>query len=367
MSFNEVLMFIMAIGVIIGGVDRILGNKLGLGKQFEEGFMCFGPTALSMVGIICLAPIISDILEPVVVPLFNFIGADPAMFGSILALDMGGYPLAMELAQDVELGKFAGLIVSSMLGVTIVFTIPVGLELIDKESHPFFAKGLLIGIVPIPIGCIVGGVAMGLPFGKLIINCIPIFIIAICLMLGLVYMQERMVKAFTSFGVGIKIVTTIGLSIAAFTYLTNIKLSDRIPDIMESMITVSGICIVLLGSLPLMALIMIVFRKPFEKLGEKIGLDAMSIGGIVFSCISVLPVFKMIKDMSERGKVVATSFLVSSIAVFSAHLGYTVDASPEILLPMILGKLCSASIAVVLALYMTRNTHMKKDANNDSF
>ena len=361
MSFNEVIMFIMAIGVIIGGVDRILGNKFGLGKQFEEGFMCFGPTALSMVGIICLAPVIADILEPIVVPAFNFIGVDPAMFGSILALDMGGYPLAMELAQNIEVGKFAGLVVASMLGATIVFTIPVGLELIDKGSHPFFAKGLLIGIVPIPIGCIIGGIVMGLPFDKLIINCIPIFLIAIGLMLGLVYMQSKMVKAFAKFGTGIKIVTTIGLAIAAFTYLTNIKIIDRMPDIMDSMITVSGICIVLLGSLPLMGLMMMILKKPFEKLGEKIGLDAVSIGGILFSCISVLPVFKMIKDMNERGKIVTTAFLVSSMATFSAHLGYTVDAQPDMLLPVVISKLCSATLALLLGLYMTRE---KEQINN---
>ncbi|MGI6403882.1 MAG: ethanolamine utilization protein EutH, partial [Oscillospiraceae bacterium] len=30
-------MWVMAIGAIIGGIDRILGNKLGLGEKFEEG------------------------------------------------------------------------------------------------------------------------------------------------------------------------------------------------------------------------------------------------------------------------------------------------------------------------------------------
>ena len=38
MSFSDVIMWIMAIGAIIGGIDRILGNKWGLGEKFEEGF-----------------------------------------------------------------------------------------------------------------------------------------------------------------------------------------------------------------------------------------------------------------------------------------------------------------------------------------
>ena len=89
MSLNEVLMFVMGIGVIIGAIDRVLGNRFGLGEKFEEGFMCLGPTALSMVGIICLAPLVADLLKPIIVPLFHLIGADPAMFASILAIDMG--------------------------------------------------------------------------------------------------------------------------------------------------------------------------------------------------------------------------------------------------------------------------------------
>lgn len=56
---NRIIMIIMAAGAVIGGIDRIMGNRLGYGKRFEEGFMYLEPTALSMVGIICLAPLVS--------------------------------------------------------------------------------------------------------------------------------------------------------------------------------------------------------------------------------------------------------------------------------------------------------------------
>ena len=49
---NEILMYVMAVGVLLGGADRLLGNRFGLGEKFEEGFRLMGPIALSMVGII---------------------------------------------------------------------------------------------------------------------------------------------------------------------------------------------------------------------------------------------------------------------------------------------------------------------------
>ena len=59
--FNEILMYVMAVGVVIGGTDRLLGNRFGLGDKFEEGFRLMGPIALSMVGIICLSPVLTKL------------------------------------------------------------------------------------------------------------------------------------------------------------------------------------------------------------------------------------------------------------------------------------------------------------------
>lgn len=56
---NEILMYVLAAGVLLGGIDQLLGNKRGYGKCLEEGFMLMGPTALSMVGMLCLIPLIS--------------------------------------------------------------------------------------------------------------------------------------------------------------------------------------------------------------------------------------------------------------------------------------------------------------------
>ena len=158
MSINEIIVYLMVVFMALGAVDRILGNRFGLGEKFEEGIMAMGSLALAMIGIICLAPVLANLLRPVVVPLYQALGADPAMFaGTLLANDMGGAPLAQELALTQEAGQFGGLIVGSMLGPTIVFTIPVGLGIIKAEDRPYLATGVLAGVITIPIGNVIGG------------------------------------------------------------------------------------------------------------------------------------------------------------------------------------------------------------------
>ena len=99
MSINEIIVYLMVLFMALGAIDRILGNRFGLGEKFEEGIMAMGSLALAMIGIICLAPVLANLLRPVVVPFYQALGADPAMFaGTILANDMGGAPLAQELA-----------------------------------------------------------------------------------------------------------------------------------------------------------------------------------------------------------------------------------------------------------------------------
>ena len=40
---------------VLGAVDKILGNKFGIGKEFEKAFMLLGTMALSMISMIVLS------------------------------------------------------------------------------------------------------------------------------------------------------------------------------------------------------------------------------------------------------------------------------------------------------------------------
>lgn len=212
---NQILMTIMAAGVVLGGTDRLLGNKFGYGDKFEEGFRLLGSTALSMAGMICLAPVLADVLGRIVVPLYRMIGADPAMFGSILAIDMGGYQLATELAADSRIGSYAGIVAAAIFGCTLVFTIPVGMGMIRQEDRSFFARGIMLGLAAMPAGLLTGGLFAGLSVPECLLQNLPVFAAALLLLLGLWKIPEQMVKGFCLLANGIRILVTVGLVLAA--------------------------------------------------------------------------------------------------------------------------------------------------------
>jgi ethanolamine transporter len=361
MTFDQIILWVMAAGVLIGAADKIFGNRLGLGEKFDEGFQAMGPLALGMVGIVCLAPVIADLLGPVIIPVFEALGADPAMFGAILANDMGGYPLAVELAQDQEAGLLAGNIVASMLGCTLVFSIPVGLGLIEKEDRPYFSKGLLIGLITIPAGSVIGGLIAGFEPSMVLWNTVPVIILAAVLALGLKFIPEAMVKGCMVFGQFITIVIYIGLAAAAFEHLTGVVVIPGMADIMEGMSAIAGIGIVLLGTFPVLTILTKVLDKPLNQAGQKLGLDKTSAAGLVFTLANSVPVYTMMKDMNKKGIIVNTAWLVPATAALGDHLGFTAGVEPSMITPVVIGKLAAGVIAVCLALFMCRGMDQEKE------
>ena len=348
MSINEIIIYIMVIFMALGAIDRIIGNRFGLGEKFEEGILAMGSLALSMIGIIVLAPVLANLLRPVVV-------ADPAVFaGTILANDMGGASLAMELAQTEEAGRFGGLIVGAMMGPTIVFTIPVALGIIKAEDRPALARGVLAGIITIPIGSFVGGVVAGFPVLMVLRNLIPIVLIAVLIALGLRLIPNGMVKGFQVFGKIIIIIITIGLAAAIIETLTGITVIPGLTPLEEGFQTVGSIAIVLAGAFPLVHVITKVFRKPLLKLGSLLGMNDKAAAGMVATLANNIPMFGMMHEMDERGKVINVAFAVSAAFVFGDHLGFTAGFDETMIFPMIVGKLVGGVTAVAVAMFLTR-------------
>ena len=355
----------MAAFAVAGAIDRIFGNRWGLGKEFEEGILAMGSLALAMVGIVCLAPVLASLLKPVVVPVFAFLGADPAMFaGTILACDMGGGALAVELAASPQAAMLGGVLTGSMLGATVVFTIPVAMGILEEKDRPVMAQGILCGIVTIPLGVLAGvitipigsfagGLAAGFPVGMVLRNLIPIVIIAALIALGLWRAENAMVRGFEVFGKLVVAVVTVGLAAAIVEALTGFVIIPGMAPISDGFETVGTIAIVLAGAFPLVFVITKLLRKPLMAAGRWLGINDAAAAGLIASLANSIATFGMVKDMNRRGKVVNIAFAVSAAFVFGDHLGFTAGFAPEMIGPMIVGKLVGGVSAIAVAMWLT--------------
>ncbi len=355
MSFHEVLIDMMAVFALLGGLDRILGGRFGLGSRFEEGILSMGSLALAMVGIVSLAPVLAGILKPIVVPVYRLLGADPAMFaGTVLACDMGGGPLARQLTADPQAADLGGVITGSMLGATVVFTIPVAMGILEERDRPAMAKGILCGMVAIPFGILAGGLTAGYAFSMVLRNLVPIVLMALLIALGLWRAEKAMVAAFTAFGKILVAVVTVGLSGAIIQALTGFAVIPGLAPISEGFETVGTIAIVLAGAFPLVYVLTRVLNKPLMALGKLLGINEPASAGLIASLANSIATFGMVKDMDDRGKVVNIAFAVPAAFVFGDHLGFTAGFAPELLPAMIVGKLVGGVVAVGIALLLTR-------------
>ena len=355
MGINEIIIYIMTAFAVLGALDRIIGNKFGLGEKFEEGIQAMGVMAVAMIGMICLAPVLADLLQPVVVPVFQFLGADPSMFvGAILANDMGGAPLAAALAVDPNAGDFSGLIVGATLGATVVFTIPASLGMLKKEDHKYMATGVLAGVITIPVGSFVGGLVAGYSVIMVVKNLIPIIIFAVLIAVGLWKCENAMIKGFTYFGKFIVAVITIGLAAGIVEALTGIVVIPGMAPIKEGFEVVADIAMVLAGAFPMLHVLTKVLNKPLAKMGKLLGMNETAAAGMVASLANSVPMFGMVKDMDVRGKVINMAFATSAAFVFGDHLGFTAGFNADMIVPMIVSKLVGGISAVVVALFMLK-------------
>ena len=351
---DKALMWIMAICALIGGMDRILGNRLHLGEQFERGFMLMGPTALSMAGIICLVPLLSKLIRGSLVRICAPLGMDPAIFGGLLAIDMGGYQLAVELAADSRVGVFSGIVIAAILGCTITFTIPVGMGMLDGEARSDFARGILFGLISIPVALLAGGLLCGMELSQVLRQSLPCLLLSALVLLGMWRKTTLMIRGFSLFARLIEIVSTLGLMLAAFEYMTGRALLPGLAPIEDAMAVVASIAVVMLGSLPFAQLLQRALRWPLQLLGEKTRMNSASVAALLIGMVSVLPAIALVKDMDRRGRIVNAAFMVCAASAFAAHLGFVAGVDARWISTLLCSKLVGGAVGVAIALFATR-------------
>lgn len=366
---SQIIIYIMLLFLVVGVVDKIIfKNKYGYGAQFEEGIQAMGTLALSMVGIMCFAPVLGSLLSAPVGAVFSLVGADPAMFsGSILANDMGGYNLAKEMTSDVQIQHLSGLFMGAMMGATIVFSIPVSLGIIEKEDRSFLAKGMMAGFISIPFGVFAAGLVDGIAPGKILINLIPSIVLALIFAIGLALIPNGMMKGFSVFAGIITTLITLFLAIAIInqlgalpsgegTVLSWVPFVNNMDAIGPQLETCGIIAVTLAGAYPMVHFITTVLGKPLAALGKLLGMNETAAAGMVALLANNIPMFGMMKDMDKRGKVLVVAFSVCASFTLGDHLGFTAGQDAAAIFPMVVGKLVGGIVGIIIAMLLVVRT-----------
>ena len=344
---------VMLVFSVLGALDYITGNHFGIGKEFERGITLIGTMILSMVGMIVLAPLIAVLLEPALKLISENTPLDPSVIaGSLLANDMGGAPLSMELAKTPLSGYFNGLVVGSMMGATISFSLPLALGVTKPEQRKGIMLGLMCGIAAIPVGCIASGLMMKMPIGELLINVIPLIIFSALLAVGLLKIPDTCVKIFSAFGVAIKTLIVIGLVIGIAEFLLNMDIVPHTEDVMEGVRVCFNATAVMTGAFPLLNIVGRLIKKPMSKISGKIGMNEVSALGFIGTLATNVTTFGMMGDMDDKGVVLNSAFAVSAAFTFAGHLAFTMSFKTEYVAAVIIGKLIAGICAVLVAQFM---------------
>jgi len=312
-----------------------------------------GSMALSMLGMLVIVPWLASIMDPVFNFVWKFLHIDPSVVPAMLfANDMGGAPLATEIAVNEKIGGFNALIVSSMMGVTVSYTIPYALGVVDFKQHRSLFMGILCGIVTIPIGCFTSGLFLGISFVPLVVDLIPLMIFSGILVWGLLKHPDICIKIFGIFGVAIRGLITVGLVIGIIHFLTGKKLINPMSTLEEGIVVCVNASIVLSGAFVLMNIVAKLLKTPLQKLGNKVGINQVSALGFATSIVSSTPTFGLMYKMDEKGVVLNAAFAVSAAFTFGAHLAFTTAFNATYVSTMIVGKLIAGVLAIFVANYI---------------
>ena len=379
---SDTVIYIMMAFVLIGAVAAIRDDQGGIGKEFMQGLHSIGYLFIPVAGVMASLPYLSIFVEKVLGPIWSALGADPAIAATtFIASDMGGYQLAEATAQS-DGAWITAMVTGYMAGATIVFTIPVGLAMLQKADHKYMALGIMSGILTIPIGVAVTMLIVlatgadirsessttgpadtpisGLDVGALVGNLVPLVIVVLLIAAGLKFLPDLMIKLFMVFGRFIDAAVKIILALSIVEYFTGVFSRvfgswgfDAIiatEDNTFRALEVAGyVGIMLAGAFPMVYAIQKYMSRPLNAVGSKFGISQPGMAGILGGSANVLALFHLIKEMPPKDKVLAVAFATTGGFLLGDHLSFTANFQPNLIVPVLIGKLTAALLAMALA------------------
>lgn len=382
---GDVVIYIMMAFVVLGAIAAIRDHSTGMGAEFINGLHSIGPIFIPVAGIMASIPYLSRFIESVVAPAWSVAGADPALAATtFIAADMGGYQLAQAVA-ETDSGWVMALITGFMAGATIVFSIPVGLAMLDKKDHKYMALGVMAGVLAIPIGVFlatalvkVTGVMVrpeaatsgdsnlaltDLTWGSMIVNLIPVTVFLVILAVALKTIPDIMVRLFLIFGRVLDTLIKIVLALAIVEYFTGLLsrmfgawgfdpiIADEV-DQFRALEVAGYIGIMLAGAFPMVYAIRTWLKRPVAAAGSKLGMTTEGATGVLAAAANILALFHIIGKMPAKDKVLTIAFATCSAFLLGDHLSFTANFQPTLIGPVMLGKVVAGVLAMLIALWI---------------
>ncbi|WAD27781.1 ethanolamine utilization protein EutH [Pseudomonadaceae bacterium T75] len=384
-QIGNYVLYVIMFCAVLGAFAAIRDSEKGLGKEFMEGIHATGHIFVPAAGIMASIPYLTVLIESVFGPFFNALNADPALAATmIIASDMGGYHLAAALAASKE-ALIMALITGFMGGATIVFSIPMGLAMLDKRDHKYMALGIMSGILSIPIGVLIASVVLmlsnpmvrevvatngeatyqlAMSLGGIFANLLPIIVFVVALAAGLRFLPDLMIKGFIGFGRGMDALIKLVLVFSIVEYFTGFftivlggwgfdPIIADAEDQTRALETAGYIGIMLAGAFPMVYLLRKYLGGPLEALGSKVGLSAVGSAGMLATIANILAMFRRVRFMPPKDKVLNIAFGVCAAFLLGDHLSFTANFQPTIILPVLIGKILAGFSAVGLAYWLS--------------
>ena len=352
----EIFIFIMAIFAFVGLADYTLNLKLGLAQEFEKGLNTMGGLALSVVGFYAIGvSFVQNNAEKISAVTKN-IPFDPSLIiGSLLAPDMGALGVANQLAATNALAVFSGAMVAGGLGATIGYQLPVFLAAVKQDEIPDLMQGFICGIIPLPVGLLVGGLMLGVPLNVLLVNMIPVTILCVVLILAVAFAPKATTKVLTAFGNFIRIVSYLLFALTVFSMFMPQYSLVQLGLINEILYMIFRMVIIACGGLVLSKIILTKFPQYIAKVAVRLGVNNQSVVGVILSFVQSLAMLPLYSEMDSRGRVVNAAFSVCGAYVIGGQLAFVASiCTPYQTVAYMVNKLVSGFLGIAIALFVCR-------------
>ncbi len=349
----NLFLFIMLIMVAIALLDKILNNRFHLGESFDKGLYAMGNIAISMSGFYCIAIFFLQNNSESVKTISSILPIDSSVFiGSLLAPDMGGFSIIQQWTSNPVLLILAGVLLTSTLGATISFQLPIFLSSLKKDDSTIFLHGIIYGIFPLPIVLLAFAYVIGLK--NAIYYILPIACICLFLFLALRFFYRQTIFCLRLFAHFIRILSLVFFAMIIATLFFKIPFTSE-QLIAEAMVIVLKMSIIVCGSMVLCDLLLRYGRNQIARIAKALHTNETSIIGLLLSFVTSLAMIPLFHKMDRNGKLMNAAFSVSGAYVFGGQLGFissVCDGNTTLL--YILCKLIAGAISVLLVLLWER-------------